>query len=336
MTKSVSLSTRLKIAASLKGNKNAYKGGPKKKLTAREKVANINARKNSANLSTEQRLRREKVAKRLRAEARKEESLGGGVSNSTPHAGVANKTPAMKSADKLATGNIPKLRDQTATKASSSLPKTPNKVRTEAEVREDYRKNVAPLLAAQNPKPTTKAQPAKPVAKPTTTERIKAANAKSKAAQEPRPRDERTVTGNGQKRTPDSQLSSEALAKAAIFEAKPDRNRPGVPFKKPVAKPTQNNSGVDNKQAAANATTKATSGASNLTASSRAQQAHEQVARQEASLKAKTLELNRVAKMQFSGDPKWTVYMSTNAFDAVVKADEHLTSLKARAKRLSK
>lgn len=275
MTKSVSLSTRLKIAASLKGNKNAYKGGPKKKLTAREKVANINARKNSANLSTEQRLRREKVAKRLRAEARKEESLGGGVSNSTPHAGVANKTPAMKTADKLATGNIPKLKDQTATKASPSLPAAPMKthhpnlsnkdnaelahaaarvsqidnrlaeIDREQAARAKFRRDVAPVLAK--------------IAKPTTTERIKAANAKSKAAQEPRPRDERTVTGNGQKRTPDSQLSSEALAKAAIFEAKPDRNRPGVPFKKPVAKPTQNSSGVDNKQAAANAVTKATS-----------------------------------------------------------------------------
>lgn len=76
--------TRAKISASLKGNKNAFQGGPKRKLTAREKVANINSRAaaKKMNLSDEQLVRRRKVAQRLRVQARKEEA--GQSSRSTP------------------------------------------------------------------------------------------------------------------------------------------------------------------------------------------------------------------------------------------------------------
>jgi hypothetical protein len=72
----VSLATKAKIAASLRGNKNAYRGGPKKRLSHREKVANINARTkaNKANLSDAQIRQRSAVAKRLRARARAEEA----------------------------------------------------------------------------------------------------------------------------------------------------------------------------------------------------------------------------------------------------------------------
>lgn len=69
--------TKAKIAASLRGNKNAFRGGPKKqRLTQRQKVANINARTkaNKANLSDAQIRQRSAVAKRLRARARAEEA----------------------------------------------------------------------------------------------------------------------------------------------------------------------------------------------------------------------------------------------------------------------
>jgi len=74
--KPVSLATKAKIAASLRGNKNAFRGGPKKRLSNREKVANINARTkaNKLNLSDAQLRQRAAVAKRLRARARAEEA----------------------------------------------------------------------------------------------------------------------------------------------------------------------------------------------------------------------------------------------------------------------
>lgn len=81
MAKSLSAVTKLKIARSLKGNKNAFKGGPKARLSTRQKIANINAstKAKKANLSSDQIARRQSVAKRLRAQARREEALGGGV-----------------------------------------------------------------------------------------------------------------------------------------------------------------------------------------------------------------------------------------------------------------
>jgi hypothetical protein len=71
-----SAATKAKIAASLRGNKNAFRGGPKKRLTSREKVANINARTkaNKVNLSDAQLRQRAAVAKRLRSRARAEEA----------------------------------------------------------------------------------------------------------------------------------------------------------------------------------------------------------------------------------------------------------------------
>lgn len=74
--RAVSAATKAKIAASLRGNKNAFRGGPKQRLTQRQKVANINAhtRENKANLSDAQLRQRSAVAKRLRARARAEEA----------------------------------------------------------------------------------------------------------------------------------------------------------------------------------------------------------------------------------------------------------------------
>lgn len=70
--KVISAATRVKISRSLMGNRNAFKG---RKLTTREKVANINNAKNKKRLvlSDEQLQRRAKVAQRLRSQARKEE-----------------------------------------------------------------------------------------------------------------------------------------------------------------------------------------------------------------------------------------------------------------------
>lgn len=81
MAKAVSAATRLKISRALRGNKNAFSGGSKKKLSTRDKIANINAatKAKKANLSSDQIARRQSVAKRLRAQARREEALGGGV-----------------------------------------------------------------------------------------------------------------------------------------------------------------------------------------------------------------------------------------------------------------
>jgi hypothetical protein len=75
----LSAATKAKISASLKGNKNAYSGGPKKvrkPLTARQKVANINAasKKKKMTLSPDAIERRRKVAQRLRTVARAEEA----------------------------------------------------------------------------------------------------------------------------------------------------------------------------------------------------------------------------------------------------------------------
>jgi hypothetical protein len=78
----LSAATKAKISASLKGNKNAYSGGPKKvskprkPLTARQKVANINAaaKKKKMTLSPDAIERRRKVAQRLRTVARQEEA----------------------------------------------------------------------------------------------------------------------------------------------------------------------------------------------------------------------------------------------------------------------
>jgi hypothetical protein len=81
MAKSVSVATRAKISRALKGNKNAFQGGSKPRLSTRQKIANINAaaKAKKANLSSDQIARRQAVAKRLRAQARREEALGGGV-----------------------------------------------------------------------------------------------------------------------------------------------------------------------------------------------------------------------------------------------------------------
>jgi hypothetical protein len=78
----LSAATKAKISASLKGNKNAYSGGPKrvnkprKPLSTRQKVANINAaaKKKKMTLSPDQIERRRKVAQRLRGIARQEEA----------------------------------------------------------------------------------------------------------------------------------------------------------------------------------------------------------------------------------------------------------------------
>lgn len=72
----VSAATKAKIAASLRGNKNAFRGGPRQRLNSRQKVANINAhtKANRLNLSDAQLKQRAAVAKRLRARARAEEA----------------------------------------------------------------------------------------------------------------------------------------------------------------------------------------------------------------------------------------------------------------------
>lgn len=101
--KPVSAATKLKIARSLKGNKNAFKGGPKKRLTTREKIANINAatKGKKMNLSSDQVARRQAVAKRLRAQARREEALGGGTPGEMKsNADVMNA--ALAKSDRLA------------------------------------------------------------------------------------------------------------------------------------------------------------------------------------------------------------------------------------------
>lgn len=125
MARAVSMSTRLKISAGLKGNKNAFRGGPKAKLSTRDKIANINA-SNKAHLTPDQRARRSSVAKRLRAQARKEESIG--KANPTPLAGVANKTPAMVRDTKRGRGEIPKFTDEKPITKPTTMAAAPTKV----------------------------------------------------------------------------------------------------------------------------------------------------------------------------------------------------------------
>lgn len=92
----LSVTTKLKIAASLKGNKNAYRGGPKKRLTTRQQVANINARSkaNKAKLSDAQLRQRQSVAKRLRARARSEEAgISPNHTKAIPSPAAEDKSP---------------------------------------------------------------------------------------------------------------------------------------------------------------------------------------------------------------------------------------------------
>lgn len=88
MSRVLSASTKAKISQSLKGNKNAFTGGPqvRQKLSTRQKVANINAStKNKGSvLTSDQMARRRAVAQRLRGVARKEESAGINPAHSTP------------------------------------------------------------------------------------------------------------------------------------------------------------------------------------------------------------------------------------------------------------
>lgn len=107
MAKSLSAATKLKIARSLKGNKNAFKGGPKARLSTRQKIANINAatKAKKANLSTDQIARRQAVAKRLRAQARREEALGGG-NPAEMKTNVDAMKEALAKSDRLAAGAL--------------------------------------------------------------------------------------------------------------------------------------------------------------------------------------------------------------------------------------
>ena len=89
--KPVSAVTRAKISAALVGNKNAFQGGPKQKISKRTQVSNINSRtreKAAAGLLTaDQVARRQAVAKRLRHQARREEALGKGPGGAIPQMG---------------------------------------------------------------------------------------------------------------------------------------------------------------------------------------------------------------------------------------------------------
>lgn len=107
MAKSLSAATKLKIARSLKGNKNAFKGGSKARLSTRQKIANINAstKAKKANLSSDQIARRQSVAKRLRAQARREEALGGG-NPAEMKTNVDAMKEALAKSDRLAAGSI--------------------------------------------------------------------------------------------------------------------------------------------------------------------------------------------------------------------------------------
>lgn len=111
MAKKLSAATRLKISRSLKGNKNAFSGGPKKSpLSTRQKIANINAatKAKKANLSSDQVARRAAVAKRLRAQARREEALGGGNPGTMKtNADVVAETRAKS--DRSQAGGIPQV-----------------------------------------------------------------------------------------------------------------------------------------------------------------------------------------------------------------------------------
>lgn len=116
MARSLSAATRLKISRSLRGNKNAFSGGPKKKLSTRDKIANINAatKAKKANLSSDQIARRQSVAKRLRAQARREEALGGGNPGELKNNAEAIDQ-AIAQSDRLKQGGL-----QAMTKAKSA------------------------------------------------------------------------------------------------------------------------------------------------------------------------------------------------------------------------
>lgn len=108
MARKLSAATKLKIARSLKGNKNAFSGGPKKSpLSTRQKIANINAatKAKKANLSSDQIARRASVAKRLRAQARREEALGGG-NPGTMKTNADEVSAALAQSDRLKAGGL--------------------------------------------------------------------------------------------------------------------------------------------------------------------------------------------------------------------------------------
>lgn len=145
MAKSLSAATKLKIARSLKGNKNAFRGGPKKSgLSTRQKIANINAatKAKKANLSSDQIARRQAVAKRLRAQARREEALGGGQATKmvTNEQNLANAREqatrkAIKELEQITGKGVPKRADNAAYEAmkkSAQRNPTPAKAQPKA------------------------------------------------------------------------------------------------------------------------------------------------------------------------------------------------------------
>jgi hypothetical protein len=119
MAKALSAATKLKISRALRGNKNAFSGGSKRKLSTREKIANINAntKAKKANLSSDQIARRQSVAKRLRAQARREEALGGGVPAQLP-VNSEKVSEALAQADRLKQGA---LRDVKGAKSAAEV-----------------------------------------------------------------------------------------------------------------------------------------------------------------------------------------------------------------------
>jgi hypothetical protein len=127
--KPVSAATKAKISAALVGNKNAFQGGPREKLTKRTQVSNINARtkaKAAAGLLTPEQLsRRQAVAKRLRSQARREEALGKGPSGAIPQMG---STPSGTSPNprRIKTLSDEKARRSTASATSQRATRAKN------------------------------------------------------------------------------------------------------------------------------------------------------------------------------------------------------------------
>lgn len=114
----VSAATKAKISASLRGNKNAFRGGPRQKLSSRQKVANINARTkaNRLNLSDAQLKQRAAVAKRLRARARAEEANGNPLNSKgipTPST-IENRDTKVRDKVANAKKSVPKLEQKSA------------------------------------------------------------------------------------------------------------------------------------------------------------------------------------------------------------------------------
>lgn len=154
MAKSLSAVTKLKIARSLKGNKNAFKGGPKARLSTRQKIANINAatKAKKANLSSDQIARRQAVAKRLRAQARREEALGGGQATKmvTNEQNLANAREqatrkAIKELEQITGRGVPKRADNAAYEA---MKKSAQRQPSQAKVQPKAKQN---LNAPQSP-----------------------------------------------------------------------------------------------------------------------------------------------------------------------------------------